>query len=620
MSKYSIIGPNYLEKVRSSDYKNSVYAIAEIVDNSVDAEAKNIDILTITKNNSITDIYFIDDGKGMSESILQKCVIFSESNNPSGTKKTGVFGMGLPNSSISQCTKFSVTCKISEKWLTNTVDFRKMKAEGSLDVRMVYESNLKDLEGILSKTRVKNPTTIIHWTDLDRIDTVRAKTLNDRAERLLGKIHRYKIREGLQIRFLNFSDDNKKPDIEHLFVENDPLFLTTGKSWISPAIIELSKDFKNPDKRFCVGTYFKKFILDEKKETINPLFYLPEEAQETIEISWRGKIYSIKMIVAVAYQEVQKPGIREGGRTEFGKQCGIKVRGTANYPSGNISWVRNNREITSGNYSLFNVTQENQRFWSIELNYSTENDNENFLDNLLGLSNSKQSLKFIPDSDFPEDLSDSANINDKKQELIAKITKALNTGISKANKRLNQQARNWASFEEAIKGTSSGGGLPGPTQKTYDVLLKALGKGAELSETEKNNLVAKLKRYLPNIPQKQIQDAVVRYSEIGLKNIIIYCELDDRDLFQTDSHQGVNLTLINIKHKFYLSVIAPLKEKNEDDMLASVELLISSMSRAGENAFFDDKKDLIKEFYELMSKDLKYLLTQQNSEHINVLA
>ena len=345
------------------------------------------------------------------------------------------------------------------------------------------------------------------------------------------------------------------------------------------------------------------------------MFYCPVEAQQSISIKWKGKTYTINLKLAVAYKDVQKPGTREGGNTNFGKELGAKVRGNSNYPSGNISWIRNDREITCGNYSLFNVTQENQRFWSIELNYDTSTTNDNVLDNLLGLSNSKQSLKFTPDKDFPDDTSETANENDKKQELIARITNALNDAISKANNILTKQAREWKTTEAIIKGTATGtgGGLPGATSTTYKVLLEALGKGATLSNNQINELTTKLKRYLPTVEKSMIELAVKKYSEIGLQNLIIYCELDERDLFTTDKYQGINITLINTRHQFYSKIIEPLKEKNNDDILVSIELLLSSLSRAGQNNYFDRKKDDIKELFELTSKDLKNLLNQQSS-------
>jgi hypothetical protein len=610
----NIIGPKILEKLRSSDYKNSVYAIAEIIDNSIDANAKNIDIITVTKSNSIKDIYFIDNGKGMTQSILQKCVIFSESNNPPGNKNTGLFGMGLPNSSLSQCTKFSVSTLIGDVWLKNSVDINKMIASNSLEIDDVFEAENKEIKSILQKSTILEPKTIIHWTNIDRIDNARPLTLMNRCERLIGRIHRYKINEGLTIRFLNYSDNNVTPDIDHIFLENDPLYLTTGKSQVAKIINKLAKEKNNIIPEFSLDHYFSKFIIDSDQDKVKPLFFCPDEAQQSIEIKWHGKKYIINLKAALAYRDIQKPGTREGGRTLFGKELGAKIKGNPNYPSGNISWIRNGREITCGNYSLFNVTQENQRFWSIELSYDTSLTSDNILDKLLGLSNSKQSIKFTPDIDRPEDETENANENDKRQELIARITVALNDSIKKVSTILSNQATEWKNKENVLKGTSGGlDTLPSGDSTTFKVLLEALGKGAELTEDEIIQLTDRLKRYLPLIEKKQIESAVRKYSEIGLQNLIIYCELDERDLFQTDKFQGTNITLINTKHQFYTKIIEPLKEKNENEILVSVELLISALSRAGENNYFDNRKEHIKELFELTSKDLKNLLNRQSS-------
>ena len=59
MGRTSIIGANFLDRFRSSDYKNSVYAIAEILDNSVDAEAKNIELITISENKKVKEIFLV---------------------------------------------------------------------------------------------------------------------------------------------------------------------------------------------------------------------------------------------------------------------------------------------------------------------------------------------------------------------------------------------------------------------------------------------------------------------------------------------------------------------------------------------------------------------------------
>ena len=609
----SIIGANFLEKFRSSDYKSSVYAMAEIIDNSVDASATEIEIITITKKKQIQQIYFIDNGKGMNITQLENCVVFSESNNSPGTKNTGIFGMGLPNSSLSQCTCFSIATKIDDEWMENKVDFDLMKSDNSLDINDVFHASKSDINFINKISQIKNIKTIVKWDRLDKFDSGKSETIFTRVERLIGRIHRYNIRNGLNIRFLSYSDDNEKPYINNLLVENDPLYLTDGKSYVAKNVFYREKnlnDNRSVDPRLATMTYYSKFIQDDK-ESVKPLFYKPDDAQSVIEINWNGKRYKINLTLALAYKDIQKPGMSSGGRTLLGREFNAKIKGAQNYPSGNITWVRNNREITFGNYSLFNVTQENMRFWSIELNYNTSETKDNVLDELLGLSNSKQSIKFVPDSELPDNLKNDASESEKKQELMARITEALNQAISKAKKILGQQARDWKSFEKSITNTGETN-LPTATEQTYSILLDALGKGKEMSINDQSELVKKIKMYLPSIPKDQIKSGVENYSRIGLKNIIIYCELDDRDLFQTDKYQGNNLTLINIRHPFYFKILEPLKEKNENDMLASLELLISSLSRVGQNSFFDDNKEIIKEYYELTSKDLKTLLQKKD--------
>jgi len=615
MIKTSIIGANFLEKFRSSDYKSSVYALAEILDNSVDANAKNIELITITKDKKIKEIFFIDDGTGMSEKILAKCVVFSEGTNTSGTKKTGFFGMGLPNSSLSQCRDFSVICKIGDAYRQNRVDFKKMKRNQELYIDDVFDADINIIKKIKSCTKIADFKTVIHWTDLDKIDTSNPTTLKNRVERLIGRIHRYNIRNGIKINFLNYSDGNAKPDIDHQIIENDPLFLTKNNQWIIQTLTSKSNlDYFTSTKTPLLSTrhYYEKFIdKNNPKQLKSPLFHSIEDACQTIEINYQGTVYKIHMTLAIAYKDIQKPGIRNGGSSPLGVQFGIKVKGAENYPSANISWVRNNREITVGNYSLFNVTDEKMRFWSIELNYNTDDSEDiNLIDELLGLSNSKQHLKFTPDISRPENESENASLEDKKQELIAKITIALRDGIQKAKSELSRQARDWSDTEKTISGTPGTIKIPGATPRTNDVLLDALGKGAEMTDEEKKHLVKKIKKMINTLDNKSIREGVDIYSQIGIENIIIYCELDPRDLFEPDRVAGKEITFINKMHPFYTKVLEPLKERGQDDVLASLELLISSLSRSGRTNFIGNEYETIKDFYGETAKDLKRLLNK----------
>ena len=71
-------GAHIAKSMRSIGYKNTIYALAEIIDNSVEAEAKHIEILCAEKQNyssnrstkRLDKIAIIDDGVGMNKEEL----------------------------------------------------------------------------------------------------------------------------------------------------------------------------------------------------------------------------------------------------------------------------------------------------------------------------------------------------------------------------------------------------------------------------------------------------------------------------------------------------------------------------------------------------------------------
>ena len=69
-----------IKSLRDSGYKNCAAALAELIDNSIEAKAKNINILVFEKsdtqnnrpNKRISEIVIYDDGIGMNEKVLEK--------------------------------------------------------------------------------------------------------------------------------------------------------------------------------------------------------------------------------------------------------------------------------------------------------------------------------------------------------------------------------------------------------------------------------------------------------------------------------------------------------------------------------------------------------------------
>lgn len=97
--------------IRAIGYNFST-SVADIIDNSIDAKAKNIDVFSdpIAENP-----YFciLDDGIGMNENELNNAMIFGSdrSSKEADELDLGRFGLGLKSASLSQCRELIVISK-----------------------------------------------------------------------------------------------------------------------------------------------------------------------------------------------------------------------------------------------------------------------------------------------------------------------------------------------------------------------------------------------------------------------------------------------------------------------------------------------------------------------------
>jgi sensor histidine kinase regulating citrate/malate metabolism len=103
---------NALVSQRASGYKSTMHALAELIDNSFDANATKVRIILLESTRGgrrhIEEILICDDGDGMSEEVLQGALQFGNTTNTEMEEmvrlsKKGKFGYGLPNASLSQC-------------------------------------------------------------------------------------------------------------------------------------------------------------------------------------------------------------------------------------------------------------------------------------------------------------------------------------------------------------------------------------------------------------------------------------------------------------------------------------------------------------------------------------
>jgi sensor histidine kinase regulating citrate/malate metabolism len=102
---------NFIVATRDSGYKSTAAALAELVDNAIEANATKIHIQIhkhITAVNGDYELSVIDNGKGMSADELGLALQFGGSTRFNSRSQLGRYGMGLPNSSLSQCKRVEV--------------------------------------------------------------------------------------------------------------------------------------------------------------------------------------------------------------------------------------------------------------------------------------------------------------------------------------------------------------------------------------------------------------------------------------------------------------------------------------------------------------------------------
>lgn len=153
-----------IEGLRDTGYSFET-AIADIVDNSIMAEANKIEIRVDQDPAGDVVVMIIDDGIGMNEEELENAIKYG-SNKQIDPKSLSKFGLGLKTGSTAFCRRLSVISKRAETnleratWdLDNVVD----------DWVVERASGMADEARIIAEISQNNSGTIIRWEKVDRL-------------------------------------------------------------------------------------------------------------------------------------------------------------------------------------------------------------------------------------------------------------------------------------------------------------------------------------------------------------------------------------------------------------------------------------------------------------------
>lgn len=209
LSDFSIVRPDrFIQATRSSGYKSTAAALAELVDNSLEANATRIEIKFVQEaggdkvkkgaksKQRITAVVVRDNGDGMSAETLRRSLSFGDGTRFNSRVSLGRFGMGLPNASVSQAKRVEVhSWQNGSPPLWTYLDVEEV-AEGT--ITKIPEPKRKAIPAEYDLFESTKGTVVV-WTRCEFLDSFDPEELARMIRTEFGRIYRYFLASNISI-------------------------------------------------------------------------------------------------------------------------------------------------------------------------------------------------------------------------------------------------------------------------------------------------------------------------------------------------------------------------------------------------------------------------------------
>lgn len=231
IGKFGLMVPEaFVRGIRDLGYRSNGDAIAEFVDNSIQAYADRVDVLFgydgTSSNRKPTQLAILDNGHGMEPDMMRMAVMWGGTHRENDRVGLGRYGYGLPCAAVSLGRRFSIFSKTAMSEMHRvTVDLDALAhgdyndASGEITVPPAVESPLPHFVDDFLREHCAGDWfqgTVILIEKLDRLEWSTTQGLKDNLGRQFGVTY-HKLRGEAAIY------------LDGQFVEPiDPLFLTPG--------------------------------------------------------------------------------------------------------------------------------------------------------------------------------------------------------------------------------------------------------------------------------------------------------------------------------------------------------------------------------------------------------
>ena len=532
-----------VQAMRDNGYKNAAYAIAELMDNSIQAGATHVELLCGEKKQQvgqrvrsrIYQVAVLDNGSGMDARVLRLALQFGNGTHLEEEKHTGIgrFGMGLPSSSVSQCQKVEVWTWQDgvENALYSYLDLNEIKTQRINEVPAPQSKPIPSIWQQVGKNYDRSGTLVV-WSDIDRCMWKTGKTIIDNSELLIGRMYRkFLDAREVSIRMMAFDLDNPSTVIiEKYALPNDPGYLMAKTSCPAP--------------------------FDNK-----PMFQPWEEAgqyEAVFTIDFRDRQHEVKVRFSYAQEEArQTSGNKNPGDLPHGKHAAKNI---------GVSVVRAGRELDL-DQSLVIKYDPTERWWGIEVEFPPS------LDDLFGVTNNKQSARNFAELiniDIESMLQGGKSIVQLKEELkddedprepLLEIAQKINSQLSIIRKLIKAQRKGTRPKNNRYPGSS-------PEKQATRVTENRKQDGYK-GESDKEESLPALQRQATieqtltevGVPEMKAKELAAATVSDNLKYTFADADLETAAFFSIKPKGGAIIVTLNTNHPAYANLVEVLEDE-----------------------------------------------------------
>ena len=562
---FSVVSPALtVQAMRDSGYKDTDHALAELIDNSIEADAQLIELIICEAppdpdrayaRARVNEIAVADGGCGMDAVTLRRALKFGDGTRlDRKSRGIGRFGVGLPNSSISQCRRVDIWSWTNgpENAMHGYLSLDEI-ASGTRDVPQPVPEPVPERWKAISEAVSAASGTLVVWSTLDRVRWRSGERTLERTAELCGRLYRkfltsqdkrveimLKMATQIEAGELELTETRSCPP-------NDPLYLIAPSATPPPFDnVEMFREFNS--REWTIRFQDEHDTIQSGKVQVRCTLAKADAINQKLsKVSWPSSA----------------PGGR-AGNTPWGKHAAHNQ---------GVSIVRAGRELEL-NQAWVNSYEPEERWWSVEVEFDP------ILDDIFGVVNNKQHAHaFVAGAGF--DWEQAALPGETFGDLMERLSDAgdLRVHLIDIWRWIDDQIKEMRKERKGImKGTYSGGTTRHPQtgESAEDVATTVIVEQTErgvrgttdeaptATDEEKIAEIAESAAHL-KIDSETARQWAEETVNSGRRVLIKSVRLGHRDaFFDVESVNDVIEVWINDRHPVYSHLIDILEEDTSE--------------------------------------------------------